>query len=263
MYFMILSKGNVCGKVFNNVMSSLAKCNVQGLNVNKRFVSGLAFKNECKIDHPVRQTSFPSLSSRRHFSTSMVQYGVNVRPMTVNSRLAADRLIRDMTEIERDRLAQALEHLQEELELEGMQVKRAKEPSMRQLSLAAFSNAVPFIGFGFLDNAIMIVAGEYIDLTLGAALGISTMAAAAIGNMISDVAGIGLAGYVEGIAGRLGVEEPHLTAHQLAMKSTRWACHSGRAIGIIIGCIIGMFPLLLVDRYERDHIDENPDDQPT
>ena len=29
--------------------------------------------------------------------------------------------------------------------------------------------------FGFLDNFIMIVAGEYIDITLGATLGISTM----------------------------------------------------------------------------------------
>ena len=38
-----------------------------------------------------------------------------------------------------------------------------------------------YSGFGFLDNLIMIMAGEYIDLTLGATLGISTMAAAALG----------------------------------------------------------------------------------
>ena len=35
--------------------------------------------------------------------------------------------------------------------------------------------------------------GEYIDSTLGIVLGISTMAAAGIGNMISDLAGLGLA----------------------------------------------------------------------
>ena len=33
--------------------------------------------------------------------------------------------------------------------------------------------------------------GEYIDTTLGATLGISTMAAAALGNWISDLSGIG------------------------------------------------------------------------
>ena len=35
--------------------------------------------------------------------------------------------------------------------------------------------------------------GEYIDLTIGAALSISTMAAAGLGNLISDLAGLGLA----------------------------------------------------------------------
>jgi hypothetical protein len=46
-------------------------------------------------------------------------------------------------------------------------------------------NTIPFIGFGFLDNAIMVMAGEYIDQSLGALLCISTMAAAALGNVIS------------------------------------------------------------------------------
>ncbi len=37
------------------------------------------------------------------------------------------------------------------------------------------------------------VQGEYIDLNIGAALTISTMAAAGLGNLISDLAGLGLA----------------------------------------------------------------------
>ncbi|XP_017488877.1 PREDICTED: G2/mitotic-specific cyclin-B2-like, partial [Rhagoletis zephyria] len=46
----------------------------------------------------------------------------------------------------------------------------------------------------------MIIAGDYIDLTLGVTLGISTMAAAGLGNALSDVAGVGSAYYVERIA---------------------------------------------------------------
>ena len=49
------------------------------------------------------------------------------------------------------------------------------KPSAGELKQLAYHNSLPFIGFGFLDNFIMIVAGEYIDLTLGAKLGISTM----------------------------------------------------------------------------------------
>ena len=40
-------------------------------------------------------------------------------------------------------------------------------PSYQDLKQLAYHNSLPFVGFGFLDNFIMIMAGEYIDLTLG------------------------------------------------------------------------------------------------
>ncbi|CAH8651781.1 unnamed protein product [Heterobilharzia americana] len=92
-----------------------------------------------------------------------------------------------------------------------------------QLKLVVAGSCLPFIGFGFLDNAIMIVAGEYIDLTFSAVLGISTMAAAGLGNLISDLFGIGLVGYVEKFVEKIGISVPHLSASQLASSSVRWA----------------------------------------
>ena len=44
---------------------------------------------------------------------------------------------------------------------------------MTQCRICFIHNAVPFIGFGFLDNAVMIIAGDYIDSTLGVAFHIS------------------------------------------------------------------------------------------
>jgi hypothetical protein len=41
-----------------------------------------------------------------------------------------------------------------------------------------------------MDNAIMIIAGDQIDASLGITLGISTMAAAALGNLLSDIVGV-------------------------------------------------------------------------
>lgn len=41
------------------------------------------------------------------------------------------------------------------------------------------------------------------------------MAAAALGNLISDVAGVGLAHYVELLVGKVGIKQPALTAKQL------------------------------------------------
>lgn len=117
-------------------------------------------------------------------------------------------------------------------------------PSWSDLNKLAVHQSLPFIGFGFLDNLIMIVAGEYIDASIGATFAISTMAAAALGNTLSDVFGVGSAWYVEHWAAKLGVNPPNLTIEQLDMGRSRIAANAGRAIGVAVGCVLGMFPLL-------------------
>uniref|UniRef100_A0A8C7MWS4 Transmembrane protein 65 n=1 Tax=Oncorhynchus kisutch TaxID=8019 RepID=A0A8C7MWS4_ONCKI len=70
--------------------------------------------------------------------------------------------------------------------------------------------------------------------------------AAALGNLVSDLAGLGLAGYVEVLASRLGMQVPDLTPKQADMWQTRVSSHMGKGIGVTIGCILGMFPLLFL-----------------
>jgi hypothetical protein len=53
-------------------------------------------------------------------------------------------------------------------------------PTGRQLGLFGLNVAIPMIGFGFMDNFIMILAGDAIDASIGARLGISMMASAAL-----------------------------------------------------------------------------------
>lgn len=98
----------------------------------------------------------------------------------------------------------------------------------------------------------MIVAGTHIELSIGIILGISTMAAAALGNLVSDLAGLGLAGYVEALASRLGMSIPDLTPKQVDMWQTRVSTHLGKAVGVTIGCILGMFPLIFLGVGEED-----------
>ncbi|RVE67041.1 hypothetical protein OJAV_G00113500 [Oryzias javanicus] len=125
-------------------------------------------------------------------------------------------------------------------------------PTAAQIRYVLFHNAIPFVGFGFLDNAIMIAAGTQIELSIGVTLGISTMAAAALGNLVSDLAGLGLAGYVEALASKLGMQVPDLTPKQVDMWQTRVSSHMGKAIGVSIGCILGMFPLFFLSDDDED-----------
>ncbi|XP_069024832.1 transmembrane protein 65 [Embiotoca jacksoni] len=119
-------------------------------------------------------------------------------------------------------------------------------PTAVQIRYVLFQNGIPFVGFGFLDNAIMIAAGTQIELSIGVTLGISTMAAAALGNLVSDLAGLGLAGYVESLVSKLGMHAPDLTPKQVDMWQTKLSSHLGKAIGVSIGCILGMFPLFFL-----------------
>jgi Transmembrane protein 65 len=90
----------------------------------------------------------------------------------------------------------------------------------------------PFVGFGFMDNAILIVAGDAIDTSLGVTLGLSTMCAAAIGNIISDVAGILMGAAIEDwCATHLKLPVPQLTAAQRQLRSVRFANQWGTGVG--------------------------------
>lgn len=109
-----------------------------------------------------------------------------------------------------------------------------------------FVASVPFIGFGFADNLIMILAGDAIDEHLGAVVGLSTLAAAGIGNLLSDIVGIGTGDVIERWCHNLGLREPPLTTAQHMLEVTRRVKTVASVIGISIGCIIGMFPLLFM-----------------
>uniref|UniRef100_A0A0N5AIC5 Transmembrane protein 65 n=1 Tax=Syphacia muris TaxID=451379 RepID=A0A0N5AIC5_9BILA len=162
----------------------------------------------------------------------------------------AKALVNRLLPEERSRLLEVLEEDNQKFQNEtnNLSVTRCNtkmtKEQIRQLFLV---NLAPFIGFGILDNMIMIFAGEYIDHTIGVWLSISTMAAAALGNIISDVGGIGLAHYVEYLVSKAGIRYPILTSEQLVSPCARMVINVARSIGIVIGCLIGMFPLIFFD----------------
>ena len=122
----------------------------------------------------------------------------------------------------------------------------SKEVTKDQLKKLAVMSAIPFVGFGFLDNAVMITAGSQIDAAFSA-FGISAMAAAALGNTVSDVAGIKAGGFIEMVSAKLGLPDPMLTTEQLKTSAVKRTTLISSAIGIAVGCILGMLPLLFID----------------
>lgn len=165
----------------------------------------------------------------------------HIRKLRIENDSKARKIAVNLRPEERRRLLNALDELSREQSTSNGKMTR------EQLKQLFIINSVPFVGFGFLDNVIMIVAGEYIDQSLGAWLAISTMAAAALGNLISDVAGMGLAHYVEFLVSKFGLKHPVLTSQQLESSAARSTVNLGRAFGLVVGCLVGMFPLLFFD----------------
>ncbi|VDK76881.1 unnamed protein product [Onchocerca ochengi] len=182
-----------------------------------------------------------------------------VDEVRIENEFKAQALVTALTSNERKLLQTALGNLEKQLLPNISIMRRLSRQQTYQLFLV---NAIPFIGFGFLDNVIMIIAGKYIDETIGTWLALSTMAAAALGNTVSDVAGVGLAHYVEFIVSKCGIKHPVLNSEQLESSFVRAVTNLGRGIGLIAGCLIGMFPLLFFNPSSsknkiQDTIDEN------
>jgi len=99
-----------------------------------------------------------------------------------------------------------------------------------------FSVAIVFIAFGIIDNGIMVTSGATIYHFFGKLFSISAIASAGIGNTISGAIGIAIGRYTE--------KSLHKIFPPDEEKMSRSKIVLSEVIGIIIGCSIGMTPLI-------------------
>lgn len=129
------------------------------------------------------------------------------------------------------------------------------KPTNEQLKLVMIASAIPFVGFGFVDNIIMLAAGDMIEDHFRATYHISMLCAAALGNTVSDVVGLSLGGIIETFARKIGIPDPQLSKAQANMSITHWCNFFASAGGITIGCLLGMFPLLFMNHSDDDDVE--------
>lgn len=97
-----------------------------------------------------------------------------------------------------------------------------------------------------MDNTIMIHAGHYVDCTLGVTFGLSTLAAAGIGQIFSGIGGV-VFGDALDTAFRKISGHGTLSSAQRAMRTSRIVGTIGGVLGVGIGCALGLVNLLFVD----------------
>ncbi|KAL3913200.1 MAG: hypothetical protein SGARI_000771, partial [Bacillariaceae sp.] len=111
------------------------------------------------------------------------------------------------------------------------------------------------VGFGFMDNFIMIQAGSVIDNTLGVQFGLATMTAAALGQIVSDTCGVLFGGTLERV---FAIRPIDLTAAQQKLPLIPRLRLAGAVVGVIVGCSIGALAGLglgvPIDREEEEEV---------
>jgi hypothetical protein len=93
----------------------------------------------------------------------------------------------------------------------------------------------------------MIQAGNAIDCTIGVVLGLSTLSAAAIGQICSDASGVVFGGTVERLAKAAGLPSANLSSAQTKLPIVARTAWAGSLLGIILGCTIGLVNLFFID----------------
>ena len=126
-------------------------------------------------------------------------------------------------------------------------VFRCERPTNQQLYRVFVGAAVPMIGFGFTDQTVMIQAGNAIDCTLGVTFGLSTLTAAAFGQICSDASGVLFGGTLESLAAAMGLPKANLTSTQRYLPLVKRVRLAGSFCGVIVGCCLGLLNLLFID----------------
>ena len=103
-----------------------------------------------------------------------------------------------------------------------------------------------------MDNLVMITAGQQIELSIGAWLGLSTLAAAGLGQICSGISGLTVGGTVDALVARLKLPRSGLTNAQMQTLAVKVARTAGQCAGVTVGCLLGMTCLLFMDTEKID-----------
>ena len=122
-----------------------------------------------------------------------------------------------------------------------------EKPPRKLLWYHFLFSGIPMVGFGFIDNSIMLRAGDLIDSAVGDTFKLHSMTAAALGQSISDVCGVLFGSSIAALAYKMGLRAANFSDTQKDLRVVRYFGTAGAAVGVFLGCCIGMTNLLFMD----------------
>eukprot|EP00039_Didymoeca_costata_P010008 m.133700 g.133700 ORF g.133700 m.133700 type:complete len:437 (-) comp14678_c1_seq2:586-1896(-) len=135
---------------------------------------------------------------------------------------------------------------------------RIPMPTKLQLQRHMINSSVLFIGIGFMDNIVMIAAADAIDQQLYQLFHFSVLTCAALGQCVSDFAGVTFGIVLERLVDKLSMlKKSGLTHEQLELNQVKVWGAIGSSLGVVVGCLIGASTLLIREQRQlqaEDHV---------
>jgi hypothetical protein len=98
-----------------------------------------------------------------------------------------------------------------------------------------------------MDQTVMIQSGNVIDCTIGVTFGLSTLAAAAMGQIVSGAAAAVFGGTLDSLFRAAGLPRSGLTSAQRALPVAKRVNMYGNLLGVVTGCVLGLLNFLIID----------------
>jgi len=121
--------------------------------------------------------------------------------------------------------------------------------------------SIPAAVFGIIDNGVMVLIGESIDASLGQSLGLRAMAAGGLGNTGSDMVGKLMETSIEKLMDKIGMNDEDGDGDEEKSERDKkledFAAGAGGVIGIGVGCLVGMLPMLFTGGFTKTASDRS------
>ncbi|KYO03035.1 GAF domain-related protein, putative, partial [Plasmodium reichenowi] len=130
--------------------------------------------------------------------------------------------------------------------------KMRKKKEIKKILNIIFCSSIPMIGFGFMDQFIMIRLGDIFDASIGVTFGISTLCAASFGQLCSDTFGIFFGYVLNYLLQTYKIIQP--IKYDIKNKVYQYCTLIGSVLGILFGCALGMLQLIFIDTTKSERL---------
>ncbi|VDM79607.1 unnamed protein product [Strongylus vulgaris] len=118
-----------------------------------------------------------------------------------------------------------------------------------------YATLIPYFVLGLLDTSLLIFLGQSINSTFAGVYGLSIMGAAALGNVLTNVLLLQTQIHFGHLVGKFGLKLPVLSAEQVHNKDFETVRNFAKTLGLVVGCLCGMFPLLFYNNLTQEELE--------